>query len=211
MANKILEDLVTEDLVTDRDEPDPQVGGGGRVIKELTWTEMLKNYPNSSVHTEDLYDKIGGGLPELLRKNPIAWENSCAIRMSRALNYSGKKLGNAPSRGGNIVGDDGYNYWIRVRDLQKYLVDNLPKPNVDKAGAIDIVNEFKNKSGIIVFDVSGWGNATGHFTLWDGSHLIYPGDLSHDDPGSQYYYFHMNYVQNSKTIKTTRIRLWQLR
>lgn len=183
MANKILEDLVTEDLVTDRDEPDPQGGGGGRVIKELTWTEMLKNYPNSSIHTVDLYDKIGGGLPELLRKNPIAWENSCAIRMSRALNYSGKKLGNAPSRGGNIVGDDGYNYWIRVRDLQKYLVDNLPKPNVDKAGAIDIVNEFKNKRGIIVFDVSGWGNATGHFTLWDGSHLIYPGDRSHDDPG----------------------------
>ena len=73
------------------------------------------------------------------------------------------------------------------------------------------INEFKNKSGIIVFDVSGWGNATGHFTLWDGSHLIYPGDPSHDDPGSQYYYFHMNYVQNSKTIKTTRIRLWQLR
>lgn len=210
MAKKILEDLVTEDLVTDREDPEPQSGGGG-TIKELTWAEMLKNYPNSSFHTKDLYDEIGGGLPELYSNNPNSWENSCAIRMSRALNYSGMKLKHAPSKGGNIKGDDGFNYWIRVKDLQKYLVDTLPKPNVDKAGAIGVVNEFKNKRGIVVFDVSGWGNATGHFTLWDGNHLIYPGDPIHDDPRSEYYYFHMKYVQNYRTIKTTRIRLWQLK
>lgn len=213
MGNKVLDTselFKNDDSVLGNDEPYPQ-SGGGAITKELTWAEMLKNYPNTSFHTKDLYDEIGGGLPNLYSSNPNAWENSCAIRMSRALNYSGLRLKKAPSIGGNIKGDDGYNYWIRVRDLQKFLVDYLPKPNVDKSGAVGVVSEFKNKKGIIVFDVSGWGNATGHFTLWDGNHLIYPGDPAHDNPSSNYYYFHLNYIQNSKTIKTTRIRLWELK
>ena len=36
--------------------------------------------------------------------------------------------------------------------------------------------------GIITVDVSGWKDASGHFTLWDGNHLIYPGGAEHDDP-----------------------------
>lgn len=31
---------------------------------------------------------------------------------------------------------------------------------------------FKDKKGIIVFDVSGRSNAKGHFTLWDGVKFI---------------------------------------
>jgi hypothetical protein len=212
MGNRILENLVTKDNVTDYylDDPDPQGGGSSYSANKLKWEDMLKNYPNTSIRTKDLYDEIGGGLPELFLSNPNSWENSCAIRMSRALNYSGVKLKKAPSSGGNIKGDDGFNYWIRVKDLQKFLIDFLPKPSLDKVGGLGAVNDFIGKKGIVVFDVSGWGNATGHFTLWDGGHLVYPGAPEHDDPTSEYYYFHMKYVQNSKTIKTTRIRLWDL-
>jgi hypothetical protein len=196
-------------------------------VKELTWADMLANYPAEGVTTEDLYETIGGGLPENYQKNPYSWENSCAIRMSKALNYSGIKLPKAPSRGGNINGKDGFNYWIRVKDLQPELIRQLKsiKP-LDKKAAPGIVSEFENKKGIIVFDVAGWANATGHFTLWDGKDLLYvgAGTPEHNDPNdAEMYYFHMSYQDtdedgnllfdkkgNPVMIKTTRIRLWEL-
>ena len=69
----------------------------GRKSKPITpkrpsWENMKKNYPNSSVPTESLYVTIGGGLPEYLKTDPTYWVNSCCIRMSRGLNYSGFSL-----------------------------------------------------------------------------------------------------------------------
>ena len=32
----------------------------------------------------------------------------------------------------------------------------------------NIINKINGKKGIVVFEVKGWANATGHFTLWDG-------------------------------------------
>lgn len=200
-------------------------------FKKPSWTDMLNYYPNSTITTEVLYEEIGGGLPENLKKNPNSWENSCAVRMCKALNYSKAKLPKAPSAGGNIFGKDKNNYWIRVKDLKKYLVDKLTtkskkSADVDEIGGIDIVDKFKDKKGIIVFDVSGWGNASGHFTLWDGVDLKYVGADSpeHNDPtDTEYYYFNMNYQDTDyegnllynkdgtpKMVKTTRIRLWEL-
>jgi len=188
--------------------------GAKELDSNLTWVELSKHYPASTILTKDLYDIIGGGLPENLRTNPNSWENSCAIRMSRGLNYSGIKLPKAPSNGGNIVGKDKLNYWIRVKDLKEYLIRMLKDkfPLIEEVGKPDAVNKFKDKKGIIVFDVSGWSNATGHFTLWDGSNLFYVGpDLSHNDPTSDHYYFSMNYEQGSTTIKTTKVRLWEIK
>ena len=134
--------------------------------------------------------------------------------MSKALNYSGVLLPKAPSKGGTIRGKDRRNYWIRIKDLKKYLLDNLKKPTVDKKGGVGVVENFKNKHGIIVFDVSGWNNAGGHFTLWDGIDLLYVGAETpeHNDPTNEaMYYFSMNYMQDTVNVKTTRIRLWELK
>jgi len=179
-----------------------------------TWSDIQRNYPATSTFTKDLYDEIGGGLPQALIDNPDAYENSCAIRMSKALNYSGVFLPKAPSKGGNIRGKDRRNYWIRIKDLKKYLLDNLKKPTVDKKGGVGVVENFKNKHGIIVFDVSGGNNAGGHFTLWDGIDLLYVGAETpeHNDPTNEsMYYFSMNYMQGTVNVKTTRIRLWELK
>ncbi len=56
--------------------------------------------------------------------------------------------------------------------------------------------------------MSGWSNGTGHLTLWDGANVGV--DLRHNDPNSDRYYFSMNYAQGGKTIKTTKIRLWEI-
>ena len=185
-------------------------------IKRPKWDDMLKNYPGTIVQTTDLYDDIGGGLPDRLKADPINWENSCAIRMSKGLNYSGVVLPWALSKGGTVVGKDKYKYWIRVNDMKTYLGEKfgLKKDDIiEAAGGKSAVDEFKGKKGIIVFDVTGWSNATGHFTLWDGANLIYPGDPIHDNPSSSFYYFHMEYYEigTGKTIKTVKVRLWELK
>ena len=66
------------------------------------------------------------------------------------------------------------------------------------------------------FSFQGWSDASGHFTLWDGNHLIYPGGAEHDDPQSSKYYFHMLYPTNKKNgdldfVQTNRIRIWELK
>ncbi|WP_326981067.1 T6SS effector amidase Tae4 family protein [Chryseobacterium sp. MYb264] len=188
----------------------------------------------------------------MLKQNR-AWENTCAFRMSKGLNYSGYKLpyNNTKyrakgSKGGVHIGDDKLNYWYRVRELAPYLSEHLGKPEIDiKLDKIEMPANFKNKKnlsqsewtqlwsskkkisqadwlkvyaikGIITFDVSGWTDASGHFTLWDGSHLIYPGGAEHDDPKSSKYYFHMLYPTKNRNdeldfVQTNRIRIWELK
>lgn len=182
------------------------------IPKRPSWDDMKKFYPDTSTLTSELYNAIGGGLPENYKADPVNWENSCCIRMSRGLNYSGFTLPKAPSNGGTIYGKDKKKYWIRVKDLLGYLKTKFGKPEIEAKGGHTAVSQFKGRKGIIVFEVSGWGNATGHFTLWDGQHLVYPGDPLHDDPSSEYYYFHMKYTTiNKKTVQTTKVYLWELK
>jgi len=232
-------------------------GSGGVQAKTITatrpkWDDMIKNYPDTSVDVITLYDDIGNGLSEMLKKNS-AWENTCAFRMSKGLNYSGFKLpyNNSKYRaekvnGGVHIGKDKLNYWYRVRELAPYLVDHLGTPEIDiKLDKIQMPNEHKKKTGltllewqqiksnkkkileidwerlnktkgIITFDVSGWNDASGHFTLWDGNHLIYPGGAEHDDPTNDKYYFSMIYPIKKKNgeldlVQTNRLRLWELK
>ncbi|CAA7195292.1 T6SS effector amidase Tae4 family protein [Chryseobacterium potabilaquae] len=217
-----------------------------------SWRDMIKNYPNTSVDVSTLYTEIGNGLLDMLKQNS-AWENTCAFRMSKGLNYSGFKLPfdnskyKAKGAGGGVhKGDDKLNYWYRVRELAPYLSEHLGKPEIDiKLDKIEMPVNLRKKNnltqaewtqlwnskkkisqvewskinitkGIITFDVSGWSDASGHFTLWDGNHLIYPGGAEHDDPQSSKYYFHMLYPTKKKNgdldfVQTNRIRIWELK
>ncbi|MEC5396002.1 T6SS effector amidase Tae4 family protein [Bergeyella sp. RCAD1439] len=221
-------------------------------VKRPSWADMIKNYPDTSIDVETLYIEIGNGLLDMLKKNS-AWENTCAFRMSKGLNYSGLKLPKDNSKyrakgakGGVHKGGDKLNYWYRVRELAPYLSDHLGKPEIDiKLDKIEMPVNLRKKNnltqaewtqlwnskkkisqaewskiniirGIITFDVSGWSDATGHFTLWDGRHLIYPGGAEHDDPKSSKYYFHMFYPTKNKNgdldlVQTNRIRIWELK
>ncbi|SEO85532.1 Type VI secretion system (T6SS), amidase effector protein 4 [Flavobacterium sp. CF108] len=216
------------------------------------WDDMINNYPNSSVDVITLYNEIGNGLYEMLQKNS-AWENTCAFRMSKGLNYSGFKLpyNNFKYRatgtsGGVHIGKDKLNYWYRVRELATYLIDHLGSPEIDiKLDKLQIPNALKKNTGltlfewqqiktnknkisdidwkrlktikgIITFDVSGWNDASGHFTLWDGKNLIYPGGPEHDDPTNDKYYFSMIYPIKKKNgdldlVQTNRVRIWELK
>lgn len=109
------------------------------------------------------------------------YRNTCTLRMSRCFNYSGIVI----KRGNGLTltnrGTDGKAYAIRVKEFTKYLKQIFGAPTISVTGsqlaartsADGIPSEIKGKKGIIVFDVTGWGNAAGHVTLWDGDRCKY--------------------------------------
>jgi hypothetical protein len=202
------------------------------------WAEMKQHYPDSSIATADLYDRMIGGKFKGLYKQ-AAYQNTCAVRMSYGLNRSGLKLGQAPSSGGSVRGGDGHTYWIRVTDLKKELETRFKGadealelkiiPNTligDNDGLNQVFQErvmqaqdfldtkLAAKSGIVVFEVRGWGDASGHFTLWDsGSKRLAYAD-GHDSPSDNNYYFWLTQLAGDpdkpKLVQTARVKFWEL-
>lgn len=124
-----------------------------------SFIKMMSAYPQGNA--QDVFDLIGGKV----KANNFA--NSCAIRLSRSLNYSDHPVEFIPPNL-TVSGDDKKWYIYRVTEMVKYLTR--------KFGSPDIVIENKpyetllrGQKGIIVFEVDGWSDATGHATLWDGN------------------------------------------
>lgn len=180
-------------------------------INRPRWSDMFENYPDNSITKYIFYPKISKALGKDVDHK--AYVNTCALRMSVGLNKSGFLLPKAPSKGGNILGDDSRNYWLRVADLRPYLYKIFKEPDIavtlPTLSSLDpyipselderlkfvqdnIINKINGKKGIVVFEVKGWANATGHFTLWDGGEngLLYSPE-SENDPKSPNYYFWM--------------------
>lgn len=202
-----------------------------------SWADMKKYYPDRGVQTPVLYDsQIGGKFVKLYAQQ--GYENTCAVRMSYALNRSGLKLPQAPGAGASIKGGDGYWYWIRVSDLKAELARRfkgadqelglsvIPKTLLQddtamsklfkqrvKEGQEFIDTKLAGKNGIVVFEVSGWGDASGHFTLWDGSARTLAYADGHDDPANNNFYFWLTQVDAARTrlVQVVRVKFWELK
>ena len=96
--------------------------------------------------------------------NPIP-NNTCAIRMSYALNHSGLTI---PRQKGTVSGADGKQYFLTVANLQKFLMGSLGQPQHLPGGSF---TGPAGKSGILSFNIP-FRDASGHFTLWNGSGVI---------------------------------------
>lgn len=118
-------------------------------------------YPDSDQVKKD----IGGSVD-------AAWiKNTCAIRLSRTLNYNGIPVPGNFAGLATVKGGDGKRYAIRVREVRKWLEHVLGKPDFDhkkKQGAAFDISSIAAMKGIIAFDIS-FADATGHLDLWDGS------------------------------------------
>lgn len=126
--------------------------------KRPGFSKMKATYPKGSA--EDVFKLIGGKV----QANNFA--NSCAIRVSRSLNYSGHNIKYIPPNL-TVSGRDGKWYIYRVKEMIKYLKTHFGEPD------IVVVNKpyqakLKGKKGIIVFEVDAWDDASGHATLWGG-------------------------------------------
>lgn len=96
--------------------------------------------------------------------------NTCAIRMSHAMNGAGVVV---PPTWGRVTNRRGANrryYIIRVTDLRTFLESRLGPPTIDlrpRGGRSVDRGEVAGYKGVIAFDI-GFTDATGHFDLWYG-------------------------------------------
>jgi hypothetical protein len=114
--------------------------------------------------------KTIGGYVEKNIRNPDSnqrWSNTCAVRMSYVLNQAGLVISRIP--GQTVSGADKRQYFFRVKDLVVFLRQHW--------GEADEIVEYPpsgggplvGRKGVILFEISGWSDAQGHATLFDGS------------------------------------------
>ncbi|RDU60068.1 hypothetical protein CQA53_11100 [Helicobacter didelphidarum] len=120
------------------------------------------------------------------------YSNTCALQVSYALNYGGMPIKDSISRDKTkrpkgfenvtiLQGTDNHNYITGVINITSFLqlksfwgnADEPynPKTMTTKQENINFYNnEFSkfDKSGVVAMIISGWSNADGHITLWNG-------------------------------------------
>ncbi|MEQ7922615.1 type VI secretion system amidase effector protein Tae4 [Xanthomonas sp. WHRI 1810A] len=109
-----------------------------------------------------------GGYVAVNINNPVPnqrWTNTCAVRMSYILNQAGLVI--PPVLGQTVSGADKRQYFFRVKNLIDFLQRQWGKPEVVSYPPPD-GGKFADKKGVILFEVSGWSDAQGHATLFDG-------------------------------------------
>lgn len=152
----------------------------------------------------DLHTFIGGSLITNIDVPGFGEKgNTCAVRMSRALNYGNLSVSAKLTNSLGIptmTGADGKLYIFRVRQLKTYLHSALGV--APSKVSTDFDQAFAGKQGIVAFDVVGWNDASGHVALWDGATFR----EQHDD--------YRNLKDDPKTTRiepaTTAMTLWVL-
>jgi len=132
-----------------------------------SFASLWQNYPRDAL--DAVKRMIGGEVdsPDI--------KNTCTIRLSRALNYSGHPV---PARYPGLwvaSGADVMWYALRVRDMRCYVEARYGPPafhwpgaeGADEEIAHDRRTPFLRHRGIILF-LADFTNATGHFDIWDG-------------------------------------------
>ena len=102
---------------------------------------------------------IGGGVGG-------AWMvNTCVVRVSYCFNKCGAPIPKGEPGLSTTYGKGGARYAFRVTEFKRYLEGRYKRADVQGSGRGDVAG----KQGVIMFDVDGWNDATGHFDLWNGS------------------------------------------
>ena len=155
-----------------------------------TWSKFWAEYPDYGTYpnSAEVLKDIGGAL------DPKWIKNSCAVRLSRGLNYSGVPVPANFAGLMTVKGGDGNRYAIQVAGMRKWLPEVLGPPDFDqkkKQGDSFSKLAISLLKGIIAFDIS-FNDATGHLDAWDGAS------------------FSSEYKSADYWTKVTRITLWSL-
>jgi hypothetical protein len=112
---------------------------------------------------------IGGKVDFNFNKSrDVRFKNACAVRMSYSLNQSGVKIPYIASK--TISGENRNWYIFRVKDIIDFLKLKLGDPDLSiNQPSMEKLAHYK---GILVVEVTGWSNASGHTTIWNGSRCL---------------------------------------
>ncbi len=155
------------------------------MMKLPAWQDLLENFPNKDAKT--VFTEIGGKVK--LNYEIGVFSNACATRISKVLNYSGEehlipyyttrdKFGKKTtqvSSGQRHIGKQSAEepkkwYIFRLRILVKYLTETYGPPEEFSPAAYK--DSLNRRKGIIIFEVKGWDDATGHADLWNGQECV---------------------------------------
>lgn len=131
------------------------------------WAAAQRIYDPAN-SAEKVARTIGGNVAENInsRDPKRRWINTCAVRLSYILNHSGMPIPRIP--GQTVSGADKRWYFYRVKNLIAFLEQRLGKAEVVSYPPGN-GGPLAGKKGLILFEISGWSDAQGHATLFDGS------------------------------------------
>jgi len=180
------------------------------VFKDL-WERATEVYDvDNGMHGTDSLDLAGariGGLIEhnltTINPDPRAngarmFPNACAIRMSYILQNNGVQV---PSHGFGATsgGGDKLRYLFRVKDIENFIPHIWGKPNLTLSN-LQNGNEIKGKTGVLIFTISGWGDASGHVTLWNGKRCY-----------DSCYFQEDLMAHGQSNVKTSKVQFWEIK
>jgi hypothetical protein len=163
------------------------------------WSAFFSAYPDYEKFDSAAVKQMIGGAVD------ADWiTNTCAVRMSRGLNYSHLAVPANFEGLHTVKGGDSRHYAFRVRELRLWLPTAvaLGKPDVDIKKKEDVPFDkttLKDMKGIIAFDIH-FSDATGHFDRWDGTQFSHESGKSTDFGDASRYW-----------ALATRITLWALK
>jgi hypothetical protein len=136
------------------------------------------NYPDYMTYpdSDEVKELIGGDVN-------AGWiTNTCAVRMSRALNGSGILVPNGFKGLLTVAGADRRRYALRVREMRVWFASTLVTPDFDlrkNAHAAFDKSAIADMKGLIAFDIA-FADATGHLDLWNGDNMTAESQMSKD-------------------------------
>jgi hypothetical protein len=137
------------------------------------------------------YSNAGGAYTSAQIKKAIGGDvnanyidNTCAVRMSRALNNVGghditqTQYDPVKKRYDSFRGGDGKQYIFRVTGLARYLTSTYGSPDVHSQSK----SSFVGRKGIMIMRLKlpGSSSYTGHVALWDGAGFYQSKDYVND-------------------------------
>ena len=164
-----------------------------RPLFDVAWAAARRIYAPANPGAK--VAKVVGGMvaKNIMMPPPNNWTNTCAVRMSYILNQSGILIPHISQK--TVSGADKRWYFFRVEDVIDFLIQQWGKPDLIVSYPPSGGSELAGKKGVILFEVSGWGDAGGHATLWDGT-LCYD-HCYFNEPGAAY--------------RTDRANFWSLK
>jgi hypothetical protein len=134
--------------------------------------DLTANYPDDP--SADAVKKLIGGHVD------ADWiTNTCAIRLSRAFNYTGITLKHHDSPFMHTVSGADHNWYAyRMLELRNWVAAKFGRPALDIKGTTDR-SKFSGVQGVIAFEIH-FHDANGHLDLWNGSTYVHENADSRD-------------------------------
>lgn len=161
---------------------------------DVAWVAAQQVYDHEAVTDASVVAHVARVIGGMVATNIDSgeWKNTCAVRMSYILGRSGVQIPHVAGK--TVSGADKRWYFFRVKHLIEFLSLQWGKPDLAAPYPPAGGGALAGKRGIVLFEVSGWRDATVHATLWNG----------------RICYDHCYFNEQGAAYRTDRANFWSL-